>query len=71
MSQMVLKTELTLQEKVLTMAGITGFGVCLSSWIGRNFLSQAILASFILTCLRGGGPTVVYAFVRKFKRDML
>lgn len=71
MNNQNLKTELTTKEKILTMASITGVGLCLSSWIGKHFISQALLTSLIILCLKSRGQEILYAFVHTFRRDML
>jgi hypothetical protein len=71
MNEMKLKTKLTPAEKFATVGGITLFGICLSSLIGRNPLAQVALTGLILFLITAKRPSIVYAFVVKFRRDVM
>ena len=71
MSEIVIKTKLTGAEKFATLGGITAFGVLVSSLIGKNFLLQTMLTAFILFLMNGRRPSIMFALIMKFNRDML
>ena len=69
MTDLHLKTSLTAAEKFMVAFGVTAFGICLSSLIGKNFLFQLILSPIILFLITGRRPTIVYASFMRFGRD--
>lgn len=71
MSEIEIKTKLTAAEKFATLGGITGFGVLVSSLIGKNLLLQTMLTAVILFLMNGRRPSILFALVMKFNRDML
>jgi hypothetical protein len=70
MNEVHIKAKLTAAEKFSTCAGITAFGVLMSSLIGQNFLLQLLLSICVFYLLTGRRLVIVYAGVVKFKRDM-
>ena len=66
-----MKTHLTTTEKILTLAGITIFGILLSSLIGTQLIPQALLTCCILYLISGDRPSIVFACSRTVRRDAL
>lgn len=70
MNEVHIKAKLTAAEKFATCAGITAFGMLISSLIGQNFLLQVLLSICVLYLMTGRRLIIVFAAVVKFKRDM-
>lgn len=66
-----MKTKLTTGEKFLTVAGITIAGTLISSSIGKQIIPQTILTALILYLLTGRRPTIIYATLGTWRRDIL
>lgn len=66
-----MKTKLTTREKILTLGGITIYGVLMSSWIGSQLIPQALLSCFILYLITGRRPSIVFATLHTWRRDVL
>ena len=66
-----MKVALEMGEKIRSLAGITLFGVVLSSLIGKRLIPQSLLTFVIFYLLTGKRPVWVFAFVKKFRRDIL
>jgi hypothetical protein len=71
MKEKPMKTKLTTSEKILTLAGITLTGTCISSMIGKHFIPQALLTAAFLYLITGRRPSIVFAFTRTWRRDLL
>ena len=69
MTELNLKTKLTPAEKFIVVFGITLFGICASTLIGKNLPIQLLLSALILYLITGRRPTIVYASVMKCHRD--
>lgn len=69
-SDMNLKTKLTVAEKILTLGGITFFGIICSILIGKGLIRQSILNVAILYLLTGIRPEMIFATIHCFKRDI-
>lgn len=70
MTELNLKTSLTAAEKFVVAFGITFVGICVSMVIGQNLLFQLLLSPVVLFLITGRRPTIVYASVLKFRRDV-
>lgn len=71
MSELQIKTKLTIAEKIATLTGITIFGTLVSSLIGKNVLAQLSLSVLIMFLIAGRRPSIIFAFVMKFRRDVM
>lgn len=71
MSEFEIKTKLTPAEKFATLGGITGFGIALSWLIGKNTLFQTLLSALILFLITGRRPSIIFASIMKFNRDLM
>lgn len=66
-----LKTKLTVAEQIVTLAGITLFGIVMSLLIGKGLVRQSILTALTLYLLTGIRPEMVYATLCCIKRDLM
>lgn len=69
-SEMNLKIKLTVVDKLLTLGGLTIFGMVCSLLIGKGLIRQSILTVVIMFLLTGIRPEMVFATIRCFKRDI-
>lgn len=70
MTDLNLKTTLTAAEKFGVAFGVTFFGISLSTLIGKNFLLQSLLSALVLFLITGRRPSIIYAAVICFRRDV-
>lgn len=66
-----LKTKLTIAEQIITLAGITLFGIVLSILIGKGLVRQSILTAATLYLLTGIRPEIIFATLCCIKRDFM
>lgn len=66
-----IKTKLTILESILTLFGITIFGILLSILIGKGLIRQIILTAIIIFLLTGQRPQIIFATCHTYKRDLL
>lgn len=71
MKEIPMKTKLTTGEKVLTLAGITIVGAILSTLIGKHFIPQSLLTALVLYLITGRRPSIVFATLHTWRRDVL
>ncbi|XP_055624358.1 long-chain fatty acid transport protein 4 [Toxorhynchites rutilus septentrionalis] len=62
--------ELTLKQKTATLACITAVACGLSLVFGQRVIPQALLSAIVMYLISGDRPSLVYAMVRSFPRDI-
>lgn len=65
----MIQTTITTRQKIVTLAGITLFGIVTSLCIGRKVIPQTILTFLVFYFLSGERPSLVYASMRTIDRD--
>lgn len=71
MKEVPMKTNLTTLEKFLTLSGITIVGTILSSYFGKQLIPQAVLTFVVLYLITGRRPTIIFATLHTWRRDVL